>query len=79
MFNVPISIKWLTTGATALVLNFIATKLHVGIGEELKTLIASAIALGIGWAVPEVQAYVQYWLKKAGLPVDLEVVSGKKP
>ncbi len=79
MFKIPISLKWLTTGASALVLNFFATTVHIGLSSEWKTLIASAIALGVGQIVPEATAFVQYWLKKEGIPVDIEVVAGRKP
>lgn len=79
MFNIPISIKALTTGATALVLNFIATTLHIGVASDVKTLIASAIALGIGYVVPEGASYINKWLKDRNIPADIDVEAAKRP
>lgn len=79
MFNIPISIKALTTGVTAFVFNAAATYLHIGLSADVKALIASAIALGIGWAVPEGAAYINKWLADRNIPADIDVEAAKKP
>jgi hypothetical protein len=79
MFNIPISVKALTTAATAFVFNAAATYLHVGLSGDVKALIASGIALGIGWAVPEGAAYINKWLSDRHIPADIDVEAAKRP
>lgn len=79
MFNIPISIKAATAAVTAFVFNVIGSDLHVGLSNGVKELIASALALGIAFAIPEGAAYINKWLKDRNIPADIDVTSVRKP
>lgn len=75
VFHVPISVKAITAFLVAAAVNTLSSTLNVDLSEGWRVWISGGIGLAVAAVVPEGARYINAWLKRYGLPGEVDPTS----